>query len=95
MKEKYLYLIEFNGLIKIGFSINPETRLKQFNLGKKARILFKKQWPHIGKIEHVLHDLFEDKRYSGEYFDLTDEDIDYIKDFDLEQYSELTDYIDE
>lgn len=82
-KERYLYLIKFQNLTKIGISINPEKRLKQLNLGKEGIVLWKKQFPSILQVEKSLHNLYEDKRVSGEWYDLTEDEIEEIKYIDF------------
>jgi Meiotically up-regulated gene 113 len=86
MEDKFLYLIEWNNKHKIGISKDPIKRLKQMTLGPEAKLLYSKEFPHTRKIEKTLHEKFVDKRYSSEWFELTVEDIQYIKDFDIEEY---------
>jgi predicted GIY-YIG superfamily endonuclease len=84
--ERFLYLIEFNNKYKIGVSINPEKRLKSFSLGSEAQIIWKKKFPHVFKIEKALHNEFSNKKFSNEWFSLNNEDIEYIKMFDIDEY---------
>jgi len=77
--EKYLYIIKFNNLYKIGWSKNPSNRIKQLTLGPSAEIIFEKPFPNISKVEKNLHHLFEEKKVSGEWFELSEEDIEQIE----------------
>ena len=90
MSNRSIYIIEFNGLHKIGVSKNPTKRLKQFSLGKQAKIIHVYDSVIPFKLESMLHDIFKHKKISGEWFkDLNEEDIDYIKNFNEGVYSEL------
>lgn len=81
----YLYLLVCgNGLHKIGVSAHPKTRLSAF----KNSIPFNKKdirYEHLLKvgdmlaIESSLHKKYADKRVAGEWFNLTPEDVSYIK----------------
>lgn len=76
----YLYIIRNtnSGRCKIGFSNNPEKRLKSLQTGSDALLEIAYKSPEIcapQEIEGVLHKEFADKRVIGEWFDLTVEDI--------------------
>jgi hypothetical protein len=80
----YLFYDPFTGYYKIGRSIDPAGRLSSFNRG---------QPPGRDKIEMVhyfwtdksidsemeLHDMYEDVRGSGEWFNLEPEDVTYFR----------------
>lgn len=75
-KEKLTYLITDGNLYKIGHSINPSQRLKQLKTGN----------PYIelicygnGVTESYLHSLFFQKRMVGEWFNLSDENLEKCK----------------
>ena len=89
MGDRNIYIIEFNGLFKIGVAKDPEKRLKQLSLGENAKIIHSKSVAIPFMIENMLHDIFKDKRESGEWFKLNNDDIGYIKEFDEGSYSEL------
>ena len=79
-----VYLIKGeNGRYKIGYSKNAKTRLKNLRLSScEDHILihkFKIKNPY--NKEQFLHKKFKDKRCHSEWFELTDEDVEYIKGF--------------
>ncbi len=68
----YTYIIKTNDLYKIGKAKNVESRLHSFKCGN----------PYIehvktidGNYEAYLHKHYKDKRITGEWFRLTEEDI--------------------
>lgn len=68
--NKYItYLMQDSSrLIKIGKSINPFQRLKDLRTGNPSlRIIA----IHNGNIEKMLHSKFENKKYLGEWFNLS------------------------
>lgn len=78
----YLMLNQIDGLFKIGRSLNPEYRERTLQ----------SQMPSIIKIfispltfqgnENKLHRIFSEKRVRGEWFRLTESDVEFIKSFD-------------
>lgn len=82
----YVYLIKFDNKIKIGHSTNPERRLKQLNLGPQAKILWKHEFPQAHKLEQYFHNMYENKRFSNEWFELNNNDIEEIMNYDVEDF---------
>lgn len=87
MGQTWIYLIRDNstGLHKIGFSQNPEKRLK--NLCRQSTLLptpndfiLVEAWWHLTETETKLHALFESSRVRGEWFNLSPENITHIYD---------------
>lgn len=80
-KEGSVYLIKAeNGLCKIGKTKNIESRMSQFKSFPVKWVLmhsFKTRNHH--KAERKLHERFCNKRVNGEWFNLDEEDIDFIK----------------
>lgn len=80
MNISYLYVIgaENEAPIKIGFSKNPEKRLKALQTGyPKALYLHTKQEFETNKIrviEKMIHKELSHLRSKGEWFDMTPED---------------------
>lgn len=70
-----VYLIECQGLIKIGVSADPETRLKELGTGSPHQHSLLKVIPGGFEVERMLHKKFSDKRVRGEWFRLTSEDL--------------------
>lgn len=81
----YVYMMkdEVNGYHKIGISKNPNYRERTLQSEKPTiRLIAAKEYPirSIAEaIEMALHKTYETKRLRGEWFDLTDEDIDILK----------------
>jgi len=78
-----IYLMEdgHTGFIKIGRSKNPSTRERTL----QAQVpLLRMIWTCAGinSDEKILHDFFKDKRLRGEWFDLGEDDVRYIKSLD-------------
>lgn len=78
--KTYIYLMidNSNGYYKIGRSIKPKKRERTLQSEKPTiDLLF--YWSSYLIVETELHEYFADKRIRGEWFNLTDEDIQYIK----------------
>lgn len=78
MQEYNVYLLESDGKYKIGFTRNdPEKRIKQMKTGNFNGFnligQFKSKWGT--KIESKLHKKHKQKKISGEWFNLTNEDV--------------------
>jgi len=87
---RYLYIIKFNNLYKIGVSNNPTKRLKQLTLGENAKVIHTKEMVNAFKVEKHLHEVYQHKKISGEWFEnLTDEDLELLIDFDETDYLEI------
>lgn len=83
MIATYIYLMRnyANGLCKIGRSIKPEFREKTIQSEiPQIKIIFKSQLTENTK-EKELHKIFKEKRVRGEWFDLSESDIHFIKTF--------------
>ena len=78
-KSDYLYLMRHsNGLTKIGRSVNPRTREKTLQAeDPRLRLIFKAK--DCGYLERGLHSRFAELRKRGEWFDLTEEQVRWIK----------------
>jgi len=79
----YVYLLKMvNGSFwKIGRTSNPDNRLKTFNV----KLPFDVEFDHLIKtenmyyLESMLHTRFSKQRAGGEWFNLSQDDVDYIK----------------
>jgi hypothetical protein len=76
----YLICSEFEGrrLYKIGYTKRPiEKRIKEIKTGNGSDIYLVESFKSIWgtKIEAQLHKFFKLKKVSGEWFDLTEDDI--------------------
>lgn len=74
----YVYLIKSSetGYYKIGYSANPEQRLKQLQTGcpDKLDMISTFSSPRARKLENALHNSFSYARKHNEWFDLSLED---------------------
>jgi allophanate hydrolase subunit 1 len=81
-RRGYVYLIQSeSGWYKIGRTINPEDRMKTFSVKLPFRVEYicLIQSEDMIALEAELHKRFEDQRFAGEWFDLTDNDVAYLK----------------
>lgn len=74
----YLMKDEANGFIKVGISNTPEYRERTLQSEKPTIVMI---WATEASYqdETFLHRKFSEKRLRGEWFELSDEDIKYIK----------------
>ena len=84
-REQFVYFIECAGLIKIGVSVNPETRLASIQTanGHTARLLA--TVPGGTRLERQLHEKFKASRVGGEWFKPTNEIREYLREISPEQ----------
>lgn len=78
--KTFIYLIHDKGsnAYKIGVSTNPEKRMKSIkSASAHAELLFYLDGDEYN--EKFLHDKFTSKRIRGEWFNLSTEDVEYIK----------------
>lgn len=78
----YVYVCRLDKHYKIGISKNPHSRLQEFTLlpYELETVLIEKVNGY-DKREKELHEHFADKRVRGEWFELNEEDIEYIKEY--------------
>lgn len=78
----YIYLIiGENKRYKIGFSKNPNRRLSELRLSscENHTLIHKYKISNPSIEENRLHEKFADKRTHSEWFELSEEDVNYIK----------------
>lgn len=82
--QSYVYVLESNGFYKIGFSDKPEARVRRLQTGSPApiRLVHCLRTPFFREIEQLLHTRFSSQRISGEWFELFDDDLRYIREMD-------------
>jgi hypothetical protein len=78
-----LYLVtakEFDGIYKIGITNNIDFRIKSMQTGCPYRLFAHKVYELDNPlaVEQSLHAFFRKKRLEGEWFYLTDQDLNYI-----------------
>lgn len=82
----YVYLVKMGEHYKIGISKSPEKRLGEFTkLPNELEKICVVKVKGYKRIEEYLHEHFADKRVRGEWFELNEEDIEYIKEY-LKEY---------
>lgn len=77
-----IYILENNEkYYKIGYSKDPERRVKQLNTGNSTnlKLLHKFTCKYDSIIESNLQKRFKHKNIKGEWFDLSEDDINSIK----------------
>jgi len=74
----YIYFIEGAGLIKIGYSIDPEMRMKGLAVASPVPLVSLGYIPGSRALERRLHKKFTAIRAHGEWFEATDELRQYI-----------------
>lgn len=77
----YVYFVSCNGLVKIGRTKNFKDRMDVYSVKSpfETKILHQIKTDDSVSLEKHFHTIFMDKRTSGEWFDLTDKDIENIK----------------
>lgn len=85
-KTGYVYLLkDDNDNYKIGLTKNLESRMKSFtSLPYKIELIHYFESNNMSSDERKLHNKFSDKRISGEWFKLSTEDVEYIKNIESE-----------
>ena len=81
-KSNYVYLIRAgNGLTKIGISYDIQKRLNMLNTASPVELslLFFFEPSNAVKTEKYLHIKFDKKRVKGEWFNLSDSEIEWIR----------------
>ena len=88
-KPTYVYLMHhgLSNVWKIGRSSDPNRRERTLQHDDPMITL---EWsvPALGRFETWLHDRFSDLRLRGEWFKLTDKDVEWIKNNALKVYNE-------
>lgn len=80
-EKGYVYLIKRDGLYKIGITKSIKSRISQMKTSSATPIelICEKFCDDMLAVETALHIQFADKRVRGEWFDLSPEDVEYIK----------------
>ena len=76
----YIYLLEepTNRWYKIGMSRDANKRIKGLRLPFKVTMLHSFPSDDVAQVEQYLHEKFADKRLHGEWFALTQEDVNWL-----------------
>ena len=78
----YVYFVQCNNKVKIGFSRNYIERIKIYKVASpfESKMLHVIKTDDCKKLEEYFHNRFASKRVEGEWFDLTEIDIKQICD---------------
>lgn len=75
----FLYAVASGGRVKIGFSRNPWGRFSKISSDAPAECSFLGCWPGSLDDESAAHGRFSHLRAHGEWFEVADDLIDFIK----------------
>lgn len=80
----YVYILKSGDLYKIGQSAKPRKRFRQLRTGSALpiEVVYMTKTPHYKVVEKILHNRLASKRVRGEWFALSEVDIQYIKQMD-------------
>jgi hypothetical protein len=80
-KDGWIYVLEGGGYYKIGQAVSIDSRIAQF----APKLPFRTHLVHSFKVadmdqwEQQLHSQFADKRTNGEWFNLDEDDLEWLK----------------
>lgn len=79
--DGYVYLLESNGVYKIGKSVNVNRRLTQISpvMPYPVELLHAIRTTDHSALEAQLHEMFAPKRLNGEWFELSARDVRFIQ----------------
>ncbi len=79
-KDRFVYILSGGDLVKIGITDNVKKRVAALNLSSPVPISLIYSWfvKDAADIERRLHVHFHSKRIRGEWFDLSEDDIQWI-----------------
>lgn len=75
-KTGFVYFIQksnIEGPVKIGYSVNPESRLKQLQTSHDENLYLLKSIPGNSSLEKQYHGKYQESRINGEWFKSTEE----------------------
>ena len=80
-KKGYVYLMQHDGVYKIGISTDVPTRQKQINtaLPHEVTVVHYFATSNMGDEEQFAHRFFAEKRLGGEWFELSADDVELFK----------------
>ena len=81
MARGWIYLFSAErGQFKIGQSIDPQSRIKSFStLPFNVKLIHQIAATDVNLAESAMHSLFSNKRTTGEWFKLSDQDVKWLK----------------
>ena len=75
----YIYIVYSIGRYKIGLTTRPQKRIREIQSPYPVDLICIIQTNDMLSLENALHDRFDHARKHGEWFELSDEDIEEIK----------------
>lgn len=79
----HVYLLRAGPAYKIGNAISVEVRAHDLQTGCPYPVEIVAKWKHVEarKFERQLHEQFQEKRMAGEWFALSSDDVERIREF--------------
>ena len=75
-KEDFLHIIKNEGLYKIGFTANIKRRLKDYKSHNgNVNLVYVIKSDNCFELESIIHQEYSKQRITGEWFDLSDNDL--------------------
>jgi hypothetical protein len=80
-KAGFVYVLQADSYYKIGLSTNVEKRVKQLSTLPPfdVALIHKIETEDMHQLESELHERFAEKRANGEWFELSEEDLTWLK----------------
>ena len=75
----YIYIVYSIGRYKIGLTTRPQKRIREIQSPYPVDLICIIQTDNMLSLENALHERFDHARKHGEWFELSDEDIEEIK----------------
>lgn len=93
MSQGFVYAIadQSGDKLKIGYSKNPNRRLKQLATGSSDRLYILTMFHGDKFLEKLIHRKFKKVRHNGEWMKVSQELLDYINNKSEYNYTELDD----
>lgn len=74
--SEHIYIFKINGLFKIGYSSSIEKRIKNYRVHTpNIEVIFILESKMAFELEQILHNKFKDRNKSGEFFELTNDEV--------------------
>lgn len=81
IKKGYIYIFKWEDFVKIGISVNPIKRIKALTTGlpTEGKLIHLIKTNNMRDAEKTIHDKFSYARKRGEWFSLTESDLEYLQ----------------
>jgi len=79
--QGYIYVFKWENFVKIGISINPSKRIQGLSTGlpTEGKLIHLIKTNNMRDAEKTIHDKFSYARKRGEWFSLTESDLEYLQ----------------